>query len=101
MKKLLCITFLIALHHLQAMDQIEKKTANDQTPEVLSPVPTQAWNQKKDRIEDGLGATRTAVEEGIVAGGGVALMRAQQALEGITGLEAAADKRVAQYGSNK
>ena len=33
--------------------------------------------EKKDRIEDALHATRAAVEEGIVAGGGVALIRAQ------------------------
>lgn len=36
--------------------------------------------EKKDRIEDALSATRAAVEEGIVAGGGVALIRAQRAL---------------------
>jgi chaperonin GroEL len=34
--------------------------------------------EKKDRIEDALNATRAAVEEGVVAGGGVALMRAQE-----------------------
>lgn len=39
--------------------------------------------EKKDRIEDALSATRAAVEEGIVAGGGVALLRAQAALEGL------------------
>ena len=37
--------------------------------------------QKKQRIEDALNATRAAVEEGIVAGGGVALLRASKALE--------------------
>ena len=37
--------------------------------------------EKKDRIEDALSATRAAVEEGIVAGGGVALIRAQDALD--------------------
>jgi chaperonin GroEL len=37
--------------------------------------------EKKHRIEDALSATRAAVEEGIVAGGGVALLRAQQALD--------------------
>lgn len=36
--------------------------------------------EKKDRIEDALSATRAAVEEGVVAGGGVALLRAQGAL---------------------
>jgi len=38
--------------------------------------------EKKARIEDALSATRAAVEEGIVAGGGVALIRAQRALKG-------------------
>lgn len=37
--------------------------------------------EKKDRIEDALHATRAAVEEGIVAGGGVALLRAQKAVD--------------------
>lgn len=40
--------------------------------------------EKKDRIEDALHATRAAVEEGIVAGGGVALIRAQKAVEALT-----------------
>jgi len=39
--------------------------------------------EKKARVEDALHATRAAVEEGIVPGGGVALLRAQQALEGL------------------
>jgi chaperonin GroEL len=39
--------------------------------------------EKKARVEDALHATRAAVEEGIVAGGGVALIRAQAALEGL------------------
>jgi chaperonin GroEL len=39
--------------------------------------------EKKDRVEDALHATRAAVEEGIVAGGGVALIRAQAALNGL------------------
>jgi chaperonin GroEL len=38
--------------------------------------------EKKARVEDALHATRAAVEEGIVAGGGVAFIRAKQALEG-------------------
>jgi chaperonin GroEL len=38
--------------------------------------------EKKARVEDALHATRAAVEEGIVPGGGVALLRAQRALEG-------------------
>ncbi|MGE0206790.1 MAG: chaperonin GroEL [Candidatus Babeliales bacterium] len=39
--------------------------------------------EKKDRIEDALAATRAAVEEGVVAGGGVALLRAQDAVSAI------------------
>jgi chaperonin GroEL len=39
--------------------------------------------EKKARVEDALHATRAAVEEGIVAGGGVALIRAQNALDGL------------------
>jgi chaperonin GroEL len=39
--------------------------------------------EKKARVEDALHATRAAVEEGIVPGGGVALIRAQAALEGL------------------
>ncbi len=41
--------------------------------------------EKKDRCDDALCATRAAVEEGIVTGGGVAYIRAQEALEGFTG----------------
>ncbi|CCY16499.1 chaperonin GroL [Prevotella sp. CAG:755] len=41
--------------------------------------------EKKDRCDDALCATRAAVEEGIVTGGGVAYIRAQEALEGMTG----------------
>ncbi|MDW9449332.1 chaperonin GroEL [Sinorhizobium meliloti] len=40
--------------------------------------------EKKDRIDDALNATRAAVEEGIVPGGGVALLRAKSALVGLT-----------------
>jgi chaperonin GroEL len=39
--------------------------------------------EKKARVEDALHATRAAVEEGVVAGGGVALLRAQSALDGL------------------
>jgi chaperonin GroEL len=39
--------------------------------------------EKKARVEDALHATRAAVEEGVVAGGGVALIRAQSAVEGL------------------
>ena len=41
--------------------------------------------EKKARVEDALHATRAAVEEGVVAGGGVALVRAIAAVEGLTG----------------
>jgi len=40
--------------------------------------------EKKDRVDDALHATRAAVEEGIIAGGGVAFIRAQAALDSIT-----------------
>ncbi|MBM3894695.1 chaperonin GroEL [Candidatus Dependentiae bacterium] len=40
--------------------------------------------EKKDRVDDALHATRAAVEEGIVAGGGVALIRAQKALDALS-----------------
>jgi chaperonin GroEL len=43
--------------------------------------------EKKARVEDALHATRAAVEEGIVAGGGVALLRAQKALDNVKNLE--------------
>ena len=42
--------------------------------------------ERKARVEDALSATRAAVEEGIVPGGGVALVRAQRALDTIEGL---------------
>jgi chaperonin GroEL len=41
--------------------------------------------EKKDRVDDALNATRAAVEEGIVAGGGVALLKASLVLEGFKG----------------
>ncbi|MYC29614.1 MAG: chaperonin GroEL [Chloroflexi bacterium] len=42
--------------------------------------------ERKARVEDALSATRSAVEEGIVPGGGVALVRAQRALDSLSGL---------------
>ena len=42
--------------------------------------------ERKARVEDALSATRAAVEEGIVPGGGVALVRAQRALDTVEGL---------------
>jgi chaperonin GroEL len=44
--------------------------------------------EKKDRVDDALHATRAAVEEGIVAGGGVAFVRAISALENLQGINA-------------
>ena len=41
--------------------------------------------EKKARVEDALHATRAAVEEGVVAGGGVSLIRAQKALDKVPG----------------
>ena len=41
--------------------------------------------EKKDRVEDALNATRAAVEEGIIPGGGVAFIRAIEALKGLKG----------------
>ena len=41
--------------------------------------------EKKDRVDDALNATRAAVEEGIVPGGGIALLKATRALEGLKG----------------
>jgi chaperonin GroEL len=41
--------------------------------------------ERKDRVDDALNATRAAVQEGIVVGGGVALIQAGKALDGLTG----------------
>ena len=41
--------------------------------------------EKKDRVDDALSATRAAIEEGVVPGGGVAYIRAQEALAGLKG----------------
>jgi chaperonin GroEL len=48
--------------------------------------------EKKARVEDALNATRAAVEEGIVPGGGVALLRASKAIDGLKNL--AGDEKV-------
>ena len=50
-----------------------------------------AMKEKKDRVDDALHATRAAVEEGIVAGGGVAYLRAQKAIQA---LELSGDEKV-------
>jgi len=49
---------------------------------VGAPTETE-MKEKKDRVEDALNATRAAVEEGIVVGGGAALLHASKALEGL------------------
>ena len=41
--------------------------------------------ERKDRVDDALNATRAAVQEGVVVGGGVALVQAANALAGVTG----------------
>jgi chaperonin GroEL len=51
---------------------------------VGAPTETE-MKEKKDRVEDALNATRAAVEEGIVVGGGSALLHASKALETLTG----------------
>jgi chaperonin GroEL len=66
--------------------------------------------EKKDRVEDALNATRAAVEEGIVPGGGVALVRAMKALEnlklggdeqlGVTIIQRALEEPVRQIANN-
>jgi chaperonin GroEL len=51
--------------------------------------------ERKDRVDDALNATRAAVEEGIVPGGGVALLKAGKALDGLKGLNADQDAGIA------
>jgi len=51
--------------------------------------------EKKDRVDDALNATRAAVEEGIVPGGGVALLKASRVLEGLKGDNADQDAGIA------
>jgi len=50
--------------------------------------------EKKARVEDALSATRAAVDEGVVPGGGVALIRAQRALDALSAQTADADERM-------
>jgi len=50
--------------------------------------------EKKDRVDDALHATRAAIEEGIVPGGGVALIRVKQAISGLKGSNADQDAGV-------
>ena len=56
----------VAVHYVGAASEVEMK-------------------EKKDRVDDALRATRAAIEEGIIPGGGVAYIRAIDSLEGLTG----------------
>ncbi|MES2144410.1 MAG: chaperonin GroEL [Pseudomonadota bacterium] len=51
--------------------------------------------ERKDRVDDALNATRAAVQEGIVVGGGVALMQAARALDGVKGVNSDQDAGIA------
>ena len=51
--------------------------------------------ERKDRVDDALNATRAAVQEGVVVGGGVALVQDGKALEGLTGVNSDQDAGVA------
>ncbi|HLI66756.1 MAG TPA: chaperonin GroEL [Caulobacteraceae bacterium] len=51
--------------------------------------------ERKDRVDDALNATRAAVEEGIVPGGGLALLKASKALQALKGLNADEDAGIA------
>jgi len=51
--------------------------------------------ERKDRVEDAMNATRAAVEEGILPGGGTALLYASQSLDGMTGANADEDAGIA------
>ncbi|MXQ08558.1 chaperonin GroEL [Alphaproteobacteria bacterium GH1-50] len=51
--------------------------------------------ERKDRVDDALNATRAAVQEGIVVGGGVALVQAGKTLEGLTGANSDQDAGIA------
>ncbi|MCZ7676639.1 MAG: chaperonin GroEL [Roseovarius sp.] len=51
--------------------------------------------ERKDRVEDALNATRAAVQEGIVVGGGVALVQGAKALDGLTGANSDQDNGIA------
>ena len=51
--------------------------------------------ERKDRVDDALNATRAAVQEGIVVGGGVALVQGAKALDGVTGQNSDQDAGIA------
>ena len=50
--------------------------------------------ERKDRVDDALNATRAAVQEGVVPGGGVALLHASKVLDGMTGVNADQDRGI-------
>ncbi len=56
-------------------------------------------SEKKDRYTDALNATRAAVEEGVVAGGGIALLRATSVLDTLTSQNS--DQQTGQYKISK
>ncbi|MCV2882257.1 chaperonin GroEL [Actibacterium sp. XHP0104] len=51
--------------------------------------------ERKDRVDDALNATRAAVQEGVIVGGGVALVQAGKSLDGLTGANADQDAGIA------
>lgn len=51
--------------------------------------------ERKDRVDDALNATRAAVQEGVVVGGGVALVQGAKALDGLSGVNADQDAGIA------
>ncbi len=51
--------------------------------------------ERKDRVDDALNATRAAVQEGVVVGGGVALVQGGKVLEGLTGANSDQDAGIA------
>ena len=70
--------------------QRASSTASEIWSQILSGCPSVTdseveMKEKKDRVDDALCATRAAIEEGIVPGGGVAYIRASEALEGLKG----------------
>jgi chaperonin GroEL len=70
-----------------AIDKSTSDYDSEKLQERLAKLATE-MKEKKARVEDALHATRAAVEEGIVPGGGVALLRVQSKLEKVTGSDA-------------
>tara|TARA_B100002019_G_scaffold107732_1_gene92573 strand:+ start:10786 stop:12384 length:1599 start_codon:yes stop_codon:yes gene_type:complete len=74
----------------KAMERLAKLAGGVAVIKVGAATEVEA-KEKKDRIDDALHATRAAVEDGIVAGGGIALLRAKQQLADLTGKNADQD----------